>query len=248
LRKDLSMIDRYDGKKKILIFSGAGISAESGISTFRDADGLWDNYKIEDVCHQSSWKKNFNLVHEFYNKRRVELASVEPNEAHFAVARIKEKYGDKCYVVTQNVDNLFERAGCKDVIHVHGEITKMECTACGHVWDIGQREFDTTKERCPECDSLKGVKPFVVFFGGQAPQYINMYRAFEVANNKDSIVIVVGTMGNVVPVDSLIEGTSCKKILNNLEKSSYIDDKLYDVVYYEKATIAMPKIEKSINF
>ncbi|NOX15194.1 MAG: NAD-dependent deacetylase, partial [Epsilonproteobacteria bacterium] len=149
---------------------------------------------------------------------------------------------------TQNVDDLFERAGCKDVIHVHGELTKMECRACGNFWDIGYKKFDTTKDRCPKCGSLKGAKPFIVFFGGQSPQYISMYRAFERCENSESLLIVVGTMGNVVPIDSLIEGTSCKKILNNLEKSSYINDKLYDEVYYEKATTAMPKIEESINF
>ena len=113
---------------------------------------------------------------------------------------------------------------------------------------IGYKEFDTTKGRCPKCNSLKGVKPFVVFFAGQAPQYISIYRAFEVCKNSESILIVLGTMGNVVPVDSLIEGTSCNKILNNLEKSSYIDDKLYNTVYYKKATITMPKIEKLLVF
>ncbi|MDA7848168.1 NAD-dependent deacetylase [Sulfurospirillum sp.] len=242
------MINKYDGKKKILIFSGAGISAESGISTFRDANGLWDNYNIEDICHQRSWKKNFDLVHEFYNKRRVQLSTVEPNQAHFSVARIKKMYKDDCYVVTQNVDDLFERAGCEDVIHVHGELTKMECTACGHVWDMGYKAFDLTKDRCPKCNSLKGVKPFVVFFGGQAPQYISMYRAFEVCKNKDSLLIVVGTMGNVVPVESLIEGTPCKKILNNLEKSKHINDELFNEIYYEKATVAVKKIESNIQF
>lgn len=241
------MIDRYNGEKKLLIFSGAGISAESGISTFRDANGLWEKHNIEDICNQSSWKKNFNIVHEFYNQRRAQLSIVEPNEAHFAVARIKKMYGDDCYVVTQNVDDLFERAGCEDVVHVHGELTKMECTACGHVWDIGYKTFDLTKDRCPKCGSLKGVKPFIVFFGGQAPQYISMYRAFEVCKNKDSLLVAIGTMGNVVPIESLVENTPCKKILNNLEKSKYINDKLFDKVYYEKATTAISKIEKIIK-
>lgn len=241
-------IHRYDGKKKILIFSGAGISAESGIKTFRDSNGLWEDHKIEDICTQSSWKKNFKQVHKFYNARRTQLLSVKPNEAHKAVARIKEKYGDSCYVVTQNVDDMFERAGCKDVIHVHGEITKMECTACGNVWDIGYKAFDISIDKCPKCGSLKGVKPFIVFFGGQAPRYIDMYRAFEVCKNKDSLVIVVGTMGNVVPVESLLENTPCKKILNNLELSPYINENHFDEVYYERATIAMVKIEQNISF
>ncbi len=241
-------INKYDGTKKILIFSGAGISAESGISTFRDSNGLWEKHNIEDICNQNTWKKNFKLVHSFYNQRRKQLNSVQPNEAHKTVARIQKKYKEDCYVITQNVDDLFERAGCTDVVHVHGELTKLECTACGHIWDIGYKEFNTSLDKCPKCGSLKGVKPFIVFFGGQSPQYINMYRAFEVCKNRGSIVIVIGTMGNVVPVESLLENTPCKKILNNLEKSHYINDKIMDKVYYEKATTAARKIEADIDF
>jgi len=241
------MISKYDGKKKIIIFSGAGISAESGIRTFRDSDGLWENHKIEDVCHQDSWKKNFEIVHKFYNQRRMQLGNVQPNKAHYTVAKIKEKYGDDCYVITQNVDDLFERAGCKDVLHVHGELTKMECTACGEVWELGYKQFDTTQDRCPNCDSLKGVKPYIVFFHAPAPKYREMYRAFEACSHKDSIIVVIGTMGNVIQIDGILHNKLCKKILNNLESSEYINDEIFDEVYYEKATLALTQIEKDIH-
>ncbi len=240
------MILKYDGKKKIIIFSGAGISAESGINTFRDIDGLWENHKIEEICYASNWKKNFELVHKFYNQRRIQLNQVQPNKAHYIVSEIKQKYGDDCYVVTQNVDDLFERAGCEDVLHVHGELTKMKCTACGNVWDIGYKEFNTSEDRCPNCYSLQGVKPNVIFFGEDAPKYREMYRAFDAVSSKDSIAVVIGTMGNVVVVDELLKYKLCKKILNNLEPSEYINDEIFNKVYYENATLVIDKIQQDI--
>ena len=120
------MIGKYDGirEKGLIIFSGAGISAESGINTFRDTNGLWENHSIKEVCSENTWKHNFEAVHTFYNQRRVQLSEVQPNNAHKVVATLKKQYGDDCYVITQNVDDLFERAGCEDVLHVHGELKK----------------------------------------------------------------------------------------------------------------------------
>ncbi|MCW8837225.1 MAG: NAD-dependent deacetylase [Thiovulaceae bacterium] len=231
--------------KKIVIFSGAGISAESGIKTFRDADGLWENHNIEDICNQYTWEQNYNQVHKFYNQRRVQLGSVKPNLAHEIVADIKNKYKDDCIVVTQNVDDMFERAGCKDVIHVHGELTKMECMACGEVFDIGYKEFDKD-DKCPNCANTH-IKPYIVFFGGQAPKYMDMYNAFEYLQNEDSIAVVIGTLGNVIQINANLEIMDCKKILNNLEESPYIDDTQFDKVYYENATSAIQKIEEDIE-
>ena len=231
--------------KKIIIFSGAGISAESGIQTFRDSDGLWENHKIEDVCNQYTWLQNYDLVHKFYNQRRMQLADVTPNYAHEIVAQIQDKYRNDCILITQNVDDLFERAGCKDVIHVHGELTKMECSSCSHVFDIGYKEF-TKDDKCPECSSSH-IKPFIVFFGGQAPAYMDMYKAFEHLQNEDSIAIVIGTLGNVVQINANLELMQCHKILNNLEESPYIDDTQFDKVYYEEATSAAETIRENID-
>ena len=158
-----------------------------------------------------------------------------------------KKYGDDCYVVTQNIDNLFERAGCKDVIHVHGELTKMECITCGNIWDTGYKKFDTDKDKCPKCYSFNSVKPYIVFFGASAPRYKDMLKAFYSSENKDSVIVIVGTMGNVVAVEDMIRDTPCKKILNNLEQSVYLDSKIFDKTYFENATTALSKIEKDID-
>lgn len=231
--------------KKIVIFSGAGISAESGIKTFRDSDGLWENHKIEDVCSQSTWLKNYDLVHKFYNQRRKQLAEVTPNYAHEIVAEIQKKYPKDCILITQNVDDLFERAGCTNVIHVHGELTKMECQSCSLVYNIGYKAH-TNNDLCPKCSS-QDIKPFIVFFGGQAPAYMEMYDAFRHLQNEDSIAVVIGTLGNVVQINANLELMDCKKILNNLEESPYIDDTQFDKVYYEEATSACEKIEADVD-
>ena len=199
------------------------------------------------MCTQHNWKKNFELVHKFYNERRTQLREVEPNIAHKIVAKIKEKYGNDCYIITQNVDDLFERAGCSDVLHVHGELTKMECTACGNIWNIGYKEFNINEDRCPKCDSLKGVKPYIVFFGASAPKYREMFKAFDASANNGSVITVIGTMGNVVAVEDMIKGKPCKKILNNLKQSAYLNHHIFDKTYYENATIALSKIEKDID-
>ena len=233
-------------KAKIIFFSGAGISAESGISTFRASDGLWENHKIEDVCSEQTWQNNFELVHEFYNQRRVQLGTVKDNEAHKMVARIQKKYPSQTIVITQNIDNLFEQAGCENVLHVHGELTKMDCKSCGHIWEIGYKEFKANIDECPKCSSTF-VKPYIVFFGGAAPKYQDMAQAFDSADNENSIIVVIGTMGNVVAIESILHYSNAKKVLNNLERSAYIDDGMFNEVYYEEATKASLKIEKYIE-
>lgn len=248
-----------NAEKKIIIFTGAGLSAESGISTFRDSDGLWENHKIDEVCNIHTWKNHFDLVHKFYNERRVQLKTVEPNEAHKTITRIKNKYKDDCIVMTQNVDDLLERAGIGDenVLHLHGELTKINCIACGHKWEVGYEEFNTETDRCPKCNSLKGVKPYIVFFNKSAPMYSQKNKAFEYLSNPDSILIVIGTMGNVIPI-SLVIGTpnmsgdfkktvKAKTILNNLEANEFMPESLFDEIFYEKATVALPKIEQYLE-
>lgn len=240
---------RIKADRKIVIFSGAGISQPSGIATFRDSDGTWNNHNVDDVCNERTWKKNFELVHKFYNERREQLKEVEPNIAHEVVAKIVEKYGkDNVFNITQNVDNLFERAGT-DALHVHGSLTAMECEACGEKWEIGHEPFDTEKDRCPKCDSLKGVRPSIVFFGGQAPMYSYMLRAFDYTMNPETIVVIIGTMGNVVNVESMVSATPCRKILCNMAPSPDINVKKvpFDKVYYESIETAIHKIEKDIE-
>jgi len=236
-------------EKKIIIFSGAGLDAPSGIQTFRGTDGLWNGHKIEEVCDERTWKKNFQVVHNFYNERRIHLDTVEPNIAHKTIQRIVEKYGkDNVFNITQNISDLLEKAGCKEdeVLHVHGNLKKMKCEACGHTWDI-EGEFNIETDKCPECDSLKGVRPSVVFFYGPAPMYQYMFNAFDYTMNPDTIVCIIGTMGNVVSIKDFIMGTPCKCILNNMEKSEDLPEEYFDKIYYESCETAIGKIEKDIE-
>lgn len=235
---------------KIIIFSGAGLSAESGISTFRDSNGLWENHKIEEICNEATWKQNFEKVHFFYNQRRTQLANVEPNEAHLTIKRLSDKFGDDLIIATQNVDDMLERTGIPrdNILHLHGFLTEMQCQACGNVWDIGYSEFNTETDRCPRCNSLKGVKPNIVFFGGNAPKYMNMYNNLNFLYADNSRLIVIGTNGNVVQIDELTKHIHPKKkILNNLDKSEFIDDRNFGQVFYEPATSALLKIEEILK-
>jgi len=240
-------IDRYEyanKKPKILIFTGAGISAESGISTFRDLNGIWENHNIDQICDINTWEKNFKLVHEFYNKRREELNVVKPNNAHKIIANISNKYDT--FVFTQNIDNLLERAGCKEVHHLHGELTKLQCQNCYYKYDIGHTKHDINNV-CPICNS-NNIKPYIVFFGESAPEYSMLNRALEYMNDPDTTIIVSGTMGNVIPISKKIDNyCNSIKILNNLEKSSYINEYQFNYVFYQPATEAWINIEDILN-
>lgn len=149
-------------KKRIIIFSGAGISQPSGISTFRDSNGLWNNHKIEEICTLDTWESNFNKVHTFYNQRRTKLGNVEPNIAHKTIAKWQEDFGaDKVINITQNIDDLFERAGVVDTVHIHGNLKRLICTCCGTEWDIGYEAFDYNNTKCPnqKCHTHNEFKP-----------------------------------------------------------------------------------------
>lgn len=228
---------------KIVFFTGAGISAESGIQTFRDANGLWENYKVTEICDITTWRKNKDAVFKFYSERRQKLAEVEPNEIHKGIAEIQNALGvENVSVITQNIDNLLERAGCKNVMHVHGFLPQMKCMnpKCNHVWSVGY-EPTTPDLVCPVCQGES--KPNVVFFGEDAPMYYFMKREFYTA---DSFFVVMGTMGNVVPVARYLDFIEGKKILNNLEPSLYLPNHMFDYTFYEKGTTAIEKIKKII--
>lgn len=225
---------------KIIFFSGAGLSAESGIPTFRSENGVWENYDIDTVCNFRTWESNVETIHRFYNQMRCRLPEFEPNEAHKAIARVQKQFGkNQVLVITQNVDDLLERAGCEGVLHVHGEITKMRCLDCGYTWDIGYQPYDGTS--CPKCHEKK-VKPDIIFFYEKAPMYDVLMKYLNHIN-KNTTVIVIGTSGSVVPIDYMLEEIDAKMILNNMEVSADIDEQKYEHIFYEKATSALPKIE-----
>jgi NAD-dependent deacetylase len=178
----------------IMIFSGAGLSAESGIRTFRDHDGLWEDYDVMQVCSTQGWEADRELVTQFYNARRQDLKDKEPNRAHTVLAELEKKYPDKIYNLTQNVDNLLEKAGCQNVIHLHGTLTDLRCESCGHVWDVGYEKQDVY-DACPRCES-DAVRHNVVMFGEAAPAYSRIYEA--IANCQ--LFIAIGTSGQVIDI------------------------------------------------
>jgi NAD-dependent deacetylase len=222
-------------KPKLVILSGAGLSADSGIATFRGATGLWEGHSVDQVANGMTWKRNWDLVRRFYNDRRATLSSVKPNAMHHAVAAWEAQYNT--VNLTQNVDDLLERAGCNAVIHLHGFLTEMCCEACGHVWTIGYATVNET-DRCPgrngKCGSVKGTRPNIVFFNEPAPNYAVMYKTFRSLAPQDCVV-VIGTSGLVIDVNSLVFDSPAHKILNNLESSEHINDSYFDHVLYGTA-------------
>ncbi|MBL7936739.1 MAG: NAD-dependent deacylase, partial [Bacteroidia bacterium] len=182
-------------KKKIVVFSGAGMSAESGIKTFRDTGGLWEEYKIEDVATFEAWLKNQDLVLNFYNQRRKQVMEAQPNEAHILVADLQKHFDVQ--VITQNIDDLHERAGSKKVLHLHGEIMKGRSTVKQElVYDLKHWEIKAGDV----CEVGSQLRPHIVWFGEAVPE---MDKAIELTEEAD-IFITIGTSLNVYPAANLI--------------------------------------------
>ena len=182
--------------KHIVVFTGAGISAESGLKTFRDAGGLWEGYRVEEVATPEAWRRDPELVLKFYNERRRQVVAASPNKAHLLIAELEKKF--HVTVITQNVDDLHERAGSTNVLHLHGEIRKSQSTKnieC--VYGIEGTEL-SLGDMCPDGGQLR---PFIVWFGEAVPMY---EKAANVASTAD-IAIVVGTSLQVYPAAGLID-------------------------------------------
>ena len=223
---------------KLIILTGAGLSAESGLRTFRDSNGLWENHSIEEVCHGATWRRNFELVHRFYNERRTQLGTVEPNPAHRMIARWQSLYDT--VLLTQNVDDLLERAGCVDVVHLHGFLPELRCVQCEYVWDIRYTQWNG--EKCPDCGSASDVRPHIIFFGEEAPRYATLWRTFNSLTAKD-VVLIIGTSGVVLPVNDMAERYPGYKILNNLAPEPSIQEHNFEKVLYRPATKAVEEID-----
>jgi len=224
--------------KKVLILSGAGISAESGVRTFRDSNGLWEEYDVMEVCSVEGFERNPQLVADFYDARRCDLESKQPNLAHEMVSRLKRKYPTQIDVLTQNVDDLFERAGCPDVIHLHGTLTDLRCEECQRVFKIGYKS--QMGAMCPACQS-NNIRHNVVMFGEEAP----MYQKLQQSIDKCDAFVVIGTSGNVINVAWYAQWFE-HSLLNNLDPDENLDP-YFKVVYHEKATAAAEKIEVYIE-
>ncbi len=184
--------------KKIVVLTGAGISAESGISTFRDTNGLWENYNVMDVATHEAWYKNKAMVTRFYNERRAQLKRVEPNSAHIGLKEWEQWF--QVVVITQNVDNLHERAGSSHIIHLHGELTKV-CSEnnTDMVYELPEDKYEV--HIGDKAEDGAQLRPFVVFFNEPVPM---MDTAIKECNNAD-IFVIIGTSMAVYPAAGLID-------------------------------------------
>lgn len=224
-------------KQKIVVLTGAGISAESGISTFRDSNGLWENHRIEDVASPEGWKKNKSLVLDFYNLRRKQLLSCSPNAAHIALAKLEEKFDIS--IITQNVDDLHERSGSTHVLHLHGELRKAQSTldpSLVYDWD----NDITLNDKCALGTQLR---PFIVWFGEAVPKIEEAITLVQTAD----ILLVIGTSLVVYPAAGLTNFTKpyTKKWLIDPNDTSLPPQNGF-VHIKEKATIGVTQLANQL--
>ncbi|MEQ8410024.1 MAG: NAD-dependent deacylase [Erythrobacter sp.] len=184
--------------ERIVILTGAGISAESGIDTFRDAGGLWERHRIEDVATPEGFARNPDLVFGFYDARRAALKSVEPNPAHRALARLEAEFPGELLLVTQNVDDLHERGGSRDVLHMHGELSSALCTACEMRSPLDVPLLD--RPACPVCQAPT-LRPDVVWFGEMPYRVERIYAAL----GECDLFVSIGTSGAVYPAAGFVQ-------------------------------------------
>lgn len=224
-------------KQNIVVLTGAGISAESGVKTFRDNNGLWENHEVEEVATPEAFVANPDLVYRFYNARKAQLLSgdVNPNPAHFALAELEASIDGNFTLVTQNVDNLHERAGSRNVIHMHGELLKSRCLVSNKVV-YAEHDIDATS-RCSCCQPAQGMRPHIVWFG-EMP--IAMEQIYEVLNQAD-VFISIGTSGNVYPAAGFVQEANLSgahTIEINLEPS--LGESAFAEKHYGKAGEILP--------
>jgi NAD-dependent deacetylase len=222
-------------RRSIVILTGAGISAESGISTFRDPDGVWAKYDVEEVATPQGFAKNPALVHDFYNGRRAGLVEVKPNAAHLALAKLEREFNGDVLIVTQNVDNLHEVAGSRHLIHMHGELMKAWCGACDHrhPWTAAM----DTSTACPSCGTQGHMRPDVVWFG-EMPYQMDVIDA---AVRDADLFISIGTSGNVYPASGLVavaRRAGARTVELNLEPSEGAS--LFHEAFNGRASVIVP--------
>ncbi len=224
-------------KKNIVILTGAGISAESGLKTFRDSDGLWEGYNVYDVATPQAWRKDQAMVQEFYNLRRKAVIEAKPNEAHFALAELQDHFNVQ--IITQNIDDLHERAGSKNVLHLHGEIKKSQSTVDANlIYDIDGWELKMGEK----CELGSQLRPFIVWFGEAVPK---IEEAAKITSQTD-IFIVVGTSLVVYPAAGLLNfvGDDVPVFIVDPGKPTYINNEQITFIQ-ERATTGVKKLIES---
>ena len=198
MQSDNNLNGQYNMKKKIVVLTGAGMSAESGIATFRDTDGLWENHRVEDVATPEGFRINPELVLEFYNQRRKELLGTKPNNGHLGLAELEKEYD--VTIVTQNVDNLHEQAGSSDVVHLHGELMKSRSSRDPSI--IYEMDKDNVEIKIGDmCELGSQLRPDIVWFGEAVPMIETAAKVVQ----KADIVVIIGTSLNVYPAAGLVD-------------------------------------------
>lgn len=228
--------------KPIVVLTGAGISAESGVQTFRAADGLWENHRVEEVATPAGFADNPALVHKFYNARRRQLAAVRPNLAHRALADFEARYDGDFLLVTQNIDDLHERAGSRQLLHMHGELRKMHCQKCAGVF-AATGDLSAVAA-CPGCAAVGGLRPDIVWFG-EMPYHMERINA---ALARCALFVSIGTSGGVYPAagfvrQALAAGAECVEL--NLQPSA--GGGYFTRAHYGPATAAVPAFFADLN-
>ncbi len=225
-----------DHIRNIVILTGAGLSAESGLATFRDKDGIWAQYDYRDVATPEGFARDPAKVLEFYSRRRRESAGVQPNAAHLALARLEREYPGEVLVITQNIDPLHEMAGTRNLIHMHGEIARTLCAHCGVRADWGDRDL-TVESVCLSCDKPGGMRPDVVWFGETPYRMDDIFEAF----TRCDLFISIGTSGTVYPAAGFVAAArqvGAYTLELNLEPSEGVS--AFHDAFHGKATEIVP--------
>ena len=213
--------------KSIVVLTGAGISAESGLATFRSSNGLWNNHRVEDVATIEAFQRNPEFVHDFYNQMKPELLAAKPNPAHLALTKLQDNYPAPVSIITQNVDTLHEKAKSRNIYHIHGQINQAVCLNCGHVLETWNDV--TTETVCPQCSIAGMMKPNIVFFG---ENLLYMDKVERLLASCD-LFISVGTSGVVFPAAAFVQTAKlygAETYEFNLEKTSnnfYFDHHIF---------------------
>jgi len=229
---------------KVLILTGAGISAESGIPTFRGADGLWEGYRPEEVATPTAFHRDPSLVHRFYNqrRRRLQQADIKPNAAHFALAEFEQRHDDEFLLVTQNIDDLHKRAGSRNVLPMHGELLKARCLDTGELFDWTEDlSLETPHPNDPS--RLGKLRPHVVWFGELPMGLEQIDRAARQAD----LFVAIGTSAVVYPAAGIVQATrrSCRRVEINLEDTP--QSSVFDATIRGKASVEVPRFLQTLR-
>lgn len=202
---DVSSKIEIGPKDRVFVLTGAGISAESGVRTFRDAGGLWEQYRFEDVASPEAWAKDPELVWRFYSERRAQVGTVKPNAAHVALAELEARIGERLFLCTQNVDPLHERAGSKRVVHMHGELLMSRCESCSRPPFHDEKLYETASA-IPRCACGARIRPHIVWFG-EVPMFMEEIAA-ELA--MADVFVTIGSSGSVYPAAGFVSAARAR--------------------------------------